>query len=210
MSTQPCQQPSNAFREIAQFSRSHASATRLLYVATQDYSAARCLALNLLIPSLVMGAQAAEKFLKSYLLLVNPSRNVRGLNHSLSRLLDEVDSHAPSLGFSRYRPLLERFERHYGTRYPDNANASTSMTTADIRELDEFIILLNENLPCPFNVRYRSGLYAAITFSLQHGAVITPTERWIKEGNAALAPLLPRIAADYHAVMTALYPPIQL
>ena len=40
------------------------------------------------------------------------------------------------------------FNSHYLTRYPDNPGASTTMTTADMIELDEFIILLNENMPC--------------------------------------------------------------
>jgi len=82
----------------------------------------------------------------------------------------------------------------------------TSMTTADITELDQFIILLNEHLPCPFNYRYRIGLHAAITFSLDYGHTITPKEHWLKHRNSALAPLLPRIASDYARVIAELHP----
>lgn len=193
-----------AFEEVHAYGLKHASAGKLLHVATNDYAAARCLASNLLMHSLIMGAQAAEKYLKAYLLIVDPARQVRSMSHSLSKLLHEVDLVAPAIGFNRFQPLLERFERHYRIRYPDDPSGSTTMTTADIAELDGFVIELNENLPCPFNYKNRIGLYGAITFSLGHGGTVTPTEHWIKLRNAALAPLLPRVAADHEKVMDAL------
>jgi len=198
--------PSAAFQAVTKFCREHSAATRLLLVATQDYAAARCLAQNLLLTGLVLGAQALEKYLKAYLLLNNPSRNVRTLSHSLPRLLREVDGLAPHLLLLRFMPLAERFNAHYLARYPDNPDASKTMTTADILELDELIILLNDNLPCPITVKYRTGLYAAITFSLNPVANVTPIEHWIKSGNRALGPLLPLIEQNYNAVMKELYP----
>jgi hypothetical protein len=198
--------PSAAFQAVMKFCKDHSAATRLLLVATQDYAASRCLAQNLLITSLILGAQALEKYLKAYLLLENPDRNVRTLSHSLPRLLGEVDRLAPQLSLLRFIPLAEKFNAHYLARYPDNPDASKTMTTADVLELDELIILLNENLPCPITVKYRTGLYAAITFSLNPVANVTPIERWIKSGNRALGPLLPRIEQNYNAVMKELYP----
>ena len=161
--------------------------------------------LNQLFPGLVLGAQAIEKFLKAYILLADPKKNVRKLSHSLSKLLEEANQLTPNAELLNFRSVVVKFTGHYETRYPDNPRASTSMTTADINELDQLVIFLNENLPCPMNVRYRSGLYAAITFSLSPSATVTPTEHWIKLRNAALIPLMPRITQDYAAVMISLY-----
>jgi hypothetical protein len=198
--------PSAAYFALTKFCEQHSSATRLLLVAAQDYASARCLLQNGLLTGLVLGAQTIEKLLKAYLLFDNTKSNVRRLSHSLPRLLREVDTLFPSVPLSEFAPLAEKFSRHYATRYPDNPNASKSMTSADLFELDAFVVFLNENMPCPRDVRCRTGLYALITFSLGYSAMVTPTESWIKNGNRPLAPLLPRIAADYHAVMKDLYP----
>jgi hypothetical protein len=199
-------EPSVAFQEMMTFCRDHSAATRLLLVATQDYAGARCLAQNLLLTGLILGAQALEKYMKAFLLLDNPSRSVRKLSHSLPLLLREVDRLPSHPSLLRFIPLAQRFKSHYLTRYPDNPGASTTMTTADILALDEFIVLLNEHIPCPMTVKYRTGFYAAITFSLNDGAAVTPTEYWIKHDNRALAPLFPRIEQDYKAVIKVLYP----
>jgi hypothetical protein len=103
-------------------------------------------------------------------------------------------------------PAAEKFNRHYLARYPDNPDASTTMTTADMFELDELDVPLNENLPCPITVKYRAGLYAAITFSLNPLATVTPIDHWIKINNCALGPLLLRIEQKYNAVMKELCP----
>jgi hypothetical protein len=80
------------------------------------------------------------------------------------------------------------------------------MTTADLFELDDMVVLLNDKLPCPRNVRLRTGFYALITFSLGHARTVTPWESWIKNNNRALAPRWPCIAVDYAAAMQELHP----
>lgn len=197
---------SAAWIAMNDFAQKHSRATLLLLKAAHDYAEARCLLLNGLFGGLAIGAQTIEKLLKAYLLLHNPTRNVRGFLHSIESLLKEADSLYPQLTLSKYAPLTKRFAAHYATRYPDDPNASTSMSTAELSELDEFVIFLNENLPCPRNVKYKSGLYALITFSLSQGATITSWEHWIKTGNQALDPLVARINSDWKAVLTELYP----
>lgn len=192
--------------ELDQFCRTYQRATSLLLTAAHDYAAARCLLLNNLFGGLVFGAQAIEKLLKAYILLRDPSRNVKAFYHSLVKLLEEAASLFPSVELSRYAPLARKFGGHYATRYPDDPAGSKSMTTADLFELDEFIVFLNENLPCPRNVKYRTGLYALITFSLGPGGTVTPWEYWIKDRNQTLSPLLPRINTDQTAVLADLYP----
>ncbi len=197
-------QRSVAFQVVYQFCLDNRPATALLRVATRDYAEARCLLLNQLFGGLVLGAQAMEKYLKAYILFKAPQSNVRGFNHSLPELLEKAANFFPQLsGFSE---VGQKFSRHYDIRYPDNRSASTSMTTGDLAELDEFIIFLNENMSCPRNVKYRTGLYAEITFSLDHPALMQPVEFWIRNNNQALAPLLPCINADYVAVKKELFP----
>ena len=84
---------------------------------------------------------------------------------------------------------------------PDNPNPPTAMYSAEIVELDEFIIFINDNMPCPFEVKYRTGLYALVTFSLQHGRTVAPWEGWIKERNRALVPRWSQIEADFRTVL---------
>jgi hypothetical protein len=79
------------------------------------------------------------------------------------------------------------------------------MSSEEIFELDEFIMFINDNMPCPFEAKYRTGLYALITFSLDRGTVM-PWEKWIKHLNRALAPRWPQIEADHRAVLKNLYP----
>lgn len=198
--------PSKAFQDMMEFGVEHGAGTRLLYAATDDYAASRCLLLNLMFPGLPLGAQAVEKYLKGYLLLADPKRDVRALGHALLPLTKEVDAVAPQLQLIRFAPFVEKFARHYRSRYPDNPEALAAKTTADRTDLDEFVIFINENLPCPMTVKYRSGFYAAVTSSLGFAARMTPAEHWIKLENRALAPLLPQIAENYALVQNLLYP----
>ncbi|WGJ16161.1 hypothetical protein QEV83_07930 [Methylocapsa sp. D3K7] len=201
--------PSSTYQALSQFCEEHNSATRLLRVAAQDYAAARCLLLNGLFAGHVLGAQAIEKFLKGYLLFKNPKCPVRKLSHSLPKLLASVGECFPHLQLAGFAPLAEKFMNHYETRYPDNPDASQSMTTADLLELDTFIIFLSENIPCARHVKYQTGIYPFISFSTGYQSTVSPWEYWIKNANQALAPLLPHIKMEYAAVLTELHPSAQ-
>ena len=194
------------WEKLTDFCRDHQRASLLLRIAAEDYADARCLLLNQLFGGLVQGAQAIEKTLKAYLLFGDPKRDVKKLSHSLARLLGEADALYPSLKLFQFQQIADKFGKHYSARYPDNPNASTSKTTADVSELDSLVIYLNENLPCPRNVKYRTGLYPLITFSLGPPFTVTAWERWIKMNNLALVPLLPRINAEHISVLKELYP----
>jgi HEPN domain-containing protein len=192
--------------ELNEFCRLYSPATLLLQVAAQDYSAARCLLLNGHFPGLGLGAQAIEKLLKAYLLFHDPKMKTKGYMHSLGKLLDKTDELYKNLNLKKYKPLVEDFLKHYQSRYPDNANVSTSRSTAEITDLDEIVIFLNENLPIPLNARYHTGLYSQITFSLGYNSIVTQWEFWSTKENRTLIPLLPRIRRDYIEVMSELYP----
>jgi len=200
------QQTPTALQELMRFANEHSRATLLLRVAAHDYAAAGCLLFNGMFEGLVLGAQAIEKCLKAYLIFADPQRPVKALNHSLPKPLTEATALFPQLPLQGFVPLAEKFRRHYQARYPDNPDASTIKATADLRELDEFIIFLNENMPCPHNVKYRAGIYPLITFSLGYKATVTTWESWIKNDNLSLSPLVLRINAEFAMVMKELYP----
>jgi HEPN domain-containing protein len=198
--------PSPAFQELMRLGNEYSRATLLLLAAAHDYAAARCLLLNGMFEGLPLGAQAIEKCLKAYLIFADSKRDVKAFQHSLPKLLSETAALFPQLSLSKFAPLVDRFRTHYEARYPDNPNASKSKTTADVFELDELIIFLNENMPCPHNVKYRAGIYPLITISLGYKGGVTTSELWIKQNNHALAPLLPRINAEYALVIKELHP----
>ena len=158
-----------------------------LTVATQDYIAARCCLSNWLINGLVLAAQAVEKYLKAYILLLVPSKNIRHLSHKIRDLATELLALDPNLDLFLYEELLVRLEAHYQTRYPDNHNASTKQSTGEIHEIDSLIILINQKMPLPWEVKLRSGLYA----KLFHGEVrgynsLGNDEYWLLRNNHAL------------------------
>jgi hypothetical protein len=200
--------PPLAFQELMRFGKEHSRATLLMRVAAHDYAAARCLLFNGMFEGLVLGAQAIEKVLKSYQLFDHPKLSRKTLNHhSLPMLLNQASVRFPQLPLEQFAPLIEKFTQYYKTRYPDNSGVPESKTTGDVRGLDEVVIFLSENIPCPRNVKYRVGIYPLITFSFEsRRAEMTTWEMWIKHDNRALSPLLPRINLEYAAVMKTLYP----
>ena len=82
---------------------------------------------------------------------------------------------------------------------------SKNLGFVDGHELDEFIMFLNDALPMPLEAKYRTGLYALVTFSL-NGRAFPPWETWIKHMNHALAPRWPQIEADFRTVLKNLHP----
>jgi hypothetical protein len=196
---------SPAWRAHIEFGKAHASAMQMLRVATQDYAAARCLLLNGLFTGLGVGAQTIEKFLKAYILFFDPDRKVRRLKHSLLDLLDEVNLIAPQLELIQFREVVERFEKHYAARYPDDPKRSISMTTADLVHLDRIVVLLSDHMLCPRHVKYRSGIFALISFPLDHPNLSRPDSHWVVERNEALATHLPRILSECSLVMDELF-----
>lgn len=192
---------------VETFARQNKLAMQFLMVATDEYAAARCCLFNGLLSGLVLGAQAVEKYLKAFILFRDSTKNVRKLSHKISSLANQASSLDSSFSSSQYAQLITKLEQHYNTRYPDNLDASKHMSSSEIDELDQFVIFINEKMGVPLEVKYRSGFYAQINSSLER-SVLFPTERWIKENNKALIPLLPSIQSQYLAVRNHLYPNI--
>ncbi|MES2390017.1 MAG: HEPN domain-containing protein [Acidobacteriota bacterium] len=200
-------EPTQANKDLNDFCRTYSKATWMLKIAADDYASARCLILSGLLGGLILGSQALEKLLKAYLLFHDRETPVKRLSHSLTRLLRSVRETYPTLSLDQFEEVASRFERHYEARYPDNPNSLASKTGLEINDLDRFVIYLNENLPCPKNVRFRTGLYAIVTSSFELD-VMPPWEFWIKTQNEELARLLPQISSEYVAVLEEIHPGI--
>jgi HEPN domain-containing protein len=120
--------------------------TCFLLDAARDYASARCLLLSGLPGGFPLAAQASEKLLKGYLLMLDPDFPLRRLSHELSKLLSKADKLSPRLNLSRIAGVAQKFEKYYYTRYPDNPDWPQPMDTSELAELDEFTMVLNQNL----------------------------------------------------------------
>jgi len=194
--------------EVQNFARQNKQSMHFLMIATDDYAGARCCLSYGLLAGLVLGAQATEKYLKAFVLFLDPSKNVRNLNHKISELAKQASKLKPSFSLTQYAQFITKLEQHYEGRYPDNPDASKQRSSAEIDDLDQLIIFVNEQMPIPEEVKYRSAFYAMINSSPDPSMSI-PYEYWIKKNNKALSPLLPMIQSRYLAVRAHLYPNIE-
>jgi HEPN domain-containing protein len=192
-------------KETMEFARANQKAMLLLHTAAQDYAAARCLLINGLFSGLPSGAQAIEKLLKAIILFAEPGKSINN-THNLPALFGQAERLLPKLGTLAFLPIADEFYGYYQMRYPDNPNRPSHASTGKFRDLDTMVIGLNFNLPCPRNVKMRSGLFAELTHSLNHLNDVSRAERWIKQDNLALAPHWMNIEHDYFETMRELYP----
>lgn len=187
---------------VMDYAYQNQKAMLMIHNAVTDYAAARCLLLNGLFPGLVLGAQAVEKYLKGSILFIDTNKNTRNLSHKLIELKNELQE-LSQISLEQFVPFLERLEKHYLTRYPDNKDKSTSMSTGELHELDELIIYLNENLAIPEEVKFRSGLYVEMLDTrLTNG-------EWLVISNEAFEKIQDRLASKYRDIEMRMYPSIE-
>ncbi|WP_074406652.1 HEPN domain-containing protein [Aquimarina megaterium] len=160
--------------EVNEFARNNITAMGMRHIASEDYLGCRCCFFNgLLSPGFVLAEQAIEKELKSILLLLNPSENVRKLgNHKIVPLLQKIEN-IKKLGLTKFEPLGNRLSNIYElSRYPDNKlNKEINHWTIsgiEIVEIDEFFFFLNEVSPLPDELKIRSGIYAYLSPKKKH------------------------------------------
>jgi hypothetical protein len=196
--------------QVQNFARNNRGAVFMADVASGDYVACRCCLINGLFSGLVLGAQAVEKFLKAYILLKNPSKNMKAFSHKLMDLTREAESLDSNLDLKGFYPLIDRLSQYYQTRYPDNPNQPSSMTTAELIEIDKLIIYINNHLPMPDEVKYRSGIYARLFSSKDRTAadIIWPEEFWLANQNQAISSILIDLEKRYDEVTQHLYPKV--
>lgn len=190
--------------QVMKYCFQNQDALLMIHQAVEDYMSARCLLLNGFFPGLVFSAQAVEKYLKGYLLLVNNKANTKKSWHKMMQIKNEIQS-TKDFGLDKYNSLIERLEKHYLTRYPDNKDASKFKSTGEILEIDEFIFHLNENLPIPVEVKYRTGLYARL-FPINETPMCLNDQHWIITNNIPLLKNLSFLQKKNNEVINHLFP----
>ena len=192
--------------ELDSYARTNLNALQMIHNAVSDYIAARCLLVNGLFPGLVLAAQSVEKYFKGYILLLEPNKNTRKFAHNITDLKKEVQS-LKDFKLDQFNDFLSRLEKHYLTRYPDNKNKSTSQSTGELIDLDELIIYLNENLPVPDEIKFRSGLYIKLFVHLEHKLpTMIPEGHWVITNNQPINLIIKELAIKYTLVKEHLYP----
>ncbi len=192
-------------KETIEYGRQHKLAMMLIFQATEDYIASRCCLLNGLFVGLVSAAQAVEKYLKGYALIINPDINVKLLSHNLKKLATEVIALDCNLSLNNYMPLIERLYSHYQSRYPDNPDKSTTQSTGELKEIDELVIYLVTSFPIPPEIKFRTSIFSHL-FQQEQRNILFPSEKWLRENNLAIVRNLESFRNDFMEVYNHLYP----
>ena len=85
-----------------------------------------------------------------------------------------------------------RLEGHFATRYPDNPNQPAKQASSELDEVDEFVFFIEDRMPLPDEVKFRSGLPIWLFIQIEQGpGYVFPQGRWIRERNAAVGTFEP-------------------
>lgn len=184
----------------------------LVFTATDDYASFRCLlSYGMLSNSLVLAAQAIEKFLKAHLLIDYDGAAPKP-GHNLTKAAALLKSHKPGAkSLKLYSFLMDVYDFN---RYPDNTDkilkkygGRFSQDGAIIAEVDEEVFGLMDSLPAAPEVRYRSYFYTSL-FSEQHNRA-SKTGHLISMKNAALLKNEQRYREEYLQVFYFHYPTLK-
>jgi HEPN domain-containing protein len=166
-------------KQANEFAQNNQSAMLFIRQATEDYISSRCLILNGFLTGLTLAAQSVEKYLKGFLLLKDNTVSPHRLRHNFVDLFGKLKT-ISNYQWDPYDNLISRLKGHYQSRYPDNPDKSMRMSGSELVEIDLLILDLNEQMPLPDEVKYRSGLYVVIAESL------FPYAQWAIEQNQAI------------------------
>ena len=187
------------FTELLDFNRANRMAVDFVGAATDDYVSCRCCLMNGLFPGLILGAQAVEKYLKAFGLFKDPSLDVKNYNHRITALLSFISRLEPNAKLDQFDDFFESLERYYMTRYPDNVDAATQMSTAEIDRIDRFVLHIYDSLPIPEEAKFGNYGYFCLLF-LSKSGTISPYEEWVKRENAPLQGVWGSLEERYHVV----------
>jgi HEPN domain-containing protein len=192
-------------KDVRVFASNNQDAMLILRIGVHDYTASRCCILNGLFSGFSIVAQAVEKILKSFLYLHKYSKP-REFSHHLVKAANKIQEYN-DYGLDKYKPLLEKLEKHYQTRYHDNANRSKGLYGEEIHEFDELIMHLMKVLPVPDEVKFRTGIYGEL-FDYDQGLVSlsgSSSAHWLIYNNKALSHQLIYLQQRCQEVMDHLY-----
>jgi hypothetical protein len=180
----------------------HKGVPHMLNAATRDYVGARCCIMNRLVfVGFVLGAQAAEKYLKTVLLCAGQRPRKQ---HDLQVLLARTTAILPQV--ARFQPLMTSLGYAYQERYqPVLRPQGSGYSSADLATLDEFVVTIVEHVAIPEEVMC-SLLPFHWLFEDRLARAGWQVRDWFITDNAAMAPRFPVWRQRYDEIMDQLHP----
>jgi hypothetical protein len=190
--------------DIRAYGTKHQYAQMMFCGAGDDYAAARCLSLNLLMLSgFPLLSQSVEKLLKAIIFLETGAKsNLKGGDRHNPYALKEELQATVDYGLDRYDAALQKLFGHFQHRYFDNKNQSNGMNSLELDRFDELWVHLYEKIPFPLEVKYRLK-FTCMLFdeSAFRPGPAASYRYWVVERNKALAGKLEQMADTYRAVL---------
>ena len=184
--------------------QTHQLAILFLVHAGDDYAAARCLIINGLSAGFPMGGQALEKIMKALLVFkISAIDAKRERKHRLKNIFDQLIEHYPLISKS-LRKVCVNFTKHYRHRYPDECDASKSMSGTEIRDLDTAFFSFLEALPVSLEFIMRHATFAAMLDIKK--SVLGNKQRYMTVDNVDFNAVKQNWAKDFGDVYSNLYP----
>jgi hypothetical protein len=188
--------------EVHAWFAAHRTVSGLIHAATDDYVGARCCVINWLIPiGFVLGALAAEKYLKAFLLCAGQRQLGK---HAFESLLERVAAIQPEL--SKFRPMMTMLTYAYAERYGTNMTGRVAgYSSADLALLDDFVVTMLEHIAIPEEVMC-SLLPFHWLFEDRFARAGWKVRDWLTVNNAPMATRLPAWRLRYDEIMDQLHP----
>ncbi len=174
-------------------------AAMMIFVATDDYIAARCCILNALFPGFMLASQAIEKLLKSLIYL--ESGDEMDTCHDPFRLKEKLKA-LKDYGLDRFDDTLNKLHDHFQSRYPDNQTTGKGASSKELPEIDALWLELIEKLPVPDEAKYRIAFFSYLVDPNPYWK----NDHWLIIENNALAPKFDFIKKKYQEIYKHLYP----
>jgi hypothetical protein len=186
-------------QDVSKYSADNQYATMMIYVATNDYAAARCCILNGLFPGFMLASEAIEKLLKAAIFL--ESGEEMKSNHNAFALKEKLKQ-SKDYGLDKYDDQLNKLFDHYQSRYHDNPTTGKGASSEELPQIDALWLELMEKLPIPDEVKYMTAFFS----HLANPNPFWRNDHWLKFENQALSPKLDSIRAKYLEIKRHLHP----
>ena len=141
-------------KEVAEYYEKNKRGIWFFYDSIDDYATSRFLMNNGFIKEgLILGSQAIEKMLKSFILITNGETWEKSKDgHNLLDLKNKI-SNVSNLNLDRYNKLLNRLSQDYRAKYMEE-NLDRGKASWELKEIDELYLFLLENLPIIDELKY--------------------------------------------------------
>jgi hypothetical protein len=174
------------FKELLEFNTTYRAAAEFLELGTDDYVASRCCLLNGVFPGLRLGAEAVEKYLKAFVLYIDPARKLRKYDHGIKDVAAAASELRPNFDLKHFAHIIDRLETHYRHRYPDAPDFKHDARTDELPGIDELVLYIYGSLPIPEVPKLHTYGYYSFVCRASIRAM-EPYKKWLERDNIALS-----------------------